>query len=85
MTTIHKMDEKTVAYSKGAVSAILNDCDRILKGDNIVPLTPDDRDKITAAADSMAEETLRVLEFSHKEFLSVEAPDQDAEQGMVFL
>jgi Ca2+-transporting ATPase len=85
MTTIHKMDEKTVAYSKGAVSAILNDCDRILKGDNIVPLTPDDRDKIMAAADSMAEETLRVLAFSYKEFLSTEASDQDTEQGMVFL
>ena len=85
MTTIHKMDEKTVAYSKGAVSAILNDCDRILKGDNIVPLTPDDRDKITAAANSMAEETLRGLAFSCKEFLSTEASDQDAERGMVFL
>ena len=85
MTTIHKMDAKTVAYSKGALSAILNDCDQILKGTNSVPLTSGDRDKIMASADSMEGEALRVLAFSYKEMLSVEAPEQDAEKGMVFL
>jgi Ca2+-transporting ATPase len=85
MTTIHKIDEKTVAYSKGALSAILSVCDRILKGDNTVPLTSGDRDKIIAAADSMAGEALRVLAFSYREILSAEAPEQDAEKGMVFL
>jgi P-type Ca2+ transporter type 2C len=85
MTTIHKIDEKTVAYSKGALSAILNDCDHILKGTNRVPLTSGDREKIMAAADSMAGEALRVLAFSCKEMLSAEAPEQDVEKGMVFL
>ena len=85
MTTIHKMDAKTAAYSKGALSAILNDCDQILKGTNTVPLTSGDKDKIMAAADSMAGEALRVLAFSYKEMLSAEAPEQDAEKGMVFL
>ena len=86
MTTVHKMDKKTVAYSKGALSAILSICDRILKGDNTtVPLTSGDSEKIMAAADSMAGEALRVLAFSFKEMLSEEAPEQDAEKGMVFL
>jgi Ca2+-transporting ATPase len=85
MTTIHKMDAKTAAYSKGALSAILNGCDQILKGTNTVLLTSGDRDKIMAAADSMAGEALRVLAFSYKEILSAEAPEQDAEKGMVFL
>jgi Ca2+-transporting ATPase len=85
MTTIHKIDEKTVAYSKGALSAILSGCDKILKGDNTVPLTSGDREKIMAVADSMAGEALRVLAFSYKEMLSEKTPEQDAEKSMVFL
>ncbi len=84
MTTIHKMDGTTVAYSKGALSSILAKCDSILRGDEIRSLVREDRDKIMAAADSMAVAALRVLAFSYRE-LSGGSSGQNPEKGMIFI
>lgn len=84
MTTIHTVDGMPVAYAKGALGAILPSCGGVLKENGVVPLTEQERIAITAAADAMAAEALRVLAFAYKGLVPG-ATDSDAETGMVFL
>lgn len=84
MTTIHTVDGMPVAYAKGALRAIVPSCTGILMEHGVIPLTEAERVMITAAADTMAAEALRVLAFACKD-LGGGAADKDAETGMVFL
>ncbi|MCL5960063.1 MAG: cation-transporting P-type ATPase [Chloroflexi bacterium] len=61
MATIHREDDKLVAYVKGAPKEVLGICDQIVLDGNIQPLTDDLRKAIVDENDKFALDALRVL------------------------
>lgn len=67
MTTVHKnSDGSVIAYTKGAMDRIIENCNEIVINGTIRPITPADKEKIQAAAKEMATMALRVLALSIK-------------------
>jgi len=80
MTTVHKNSEgRVIAYTKGAMDRIIENCNEIVINGTIRPITQADKDKIQAAAKEMATMALRVLA------LSIKLEDTSAaEENLVF-
>lgn len=82
MTTLHdRRDGALVAYSKGAVDAILPDCTTRALDGREVPLRESDRDVLLALERDLAANGLRVLAVARKRA----ATPHDAERGMTWL
>jgi Ca2+-transporting ATPase len=81
MTTLHKMDGTTVAFSKGAPEILLDSCTRHLTAEGEVPLDPASREQILDVARQMAAEALRVLAVATRSGVIIER----SEQEMTFL
>ena len=81
MTTLHKMDGTTVAFSKGAPEILLDSCTRHLTAEGEVPLDPASREQILEVATQMAAEALRVLAVATRSAVRID----HAEQEMTFL
>jgi Ca2+-transporting ATPase len=61
MTVIRRIGQRQVAYVKGAPDVLVANCINIARGDGARPLTAEDRRRITAANDDLANEAMRVL------------------------
>ncbi len=81
MTTLHDGGGGMIAYSKGAVDAILPDCDTWLRDGRVEIVVAAARSAIVAREREMAAAGLRVLALSRKECAAVD----DAERQMTFL
>jgi Ca2+-transporting ATPase len=81
MTTMHKEESGEVAYSKGAFEVILKSCQKELTAQGEVLLDETRTQAIHKAAQSMAENALRVLAISYKP----QTTKEEAEKDMVFL
>jgi Ca2+-transporting ATPase len=81
MTTLHKMDEKIVAFSKGAPEILIESCTHQLTGHGEVALDSAGKERILEVARQMASEALRVLAVTYRSDAKVES----AEQDMTFL
>lgn len=80
MTTVHRnSDGRVIAYTKGAMDRIIENCDEIIINGVIRPITAEDKEKIQTAAKEMASMALRVLA------LSIKLDDDSAkEENLVF-
>lgn len=80
MTTVHRnTDGRVIAYTKGAMDRIIDNCNEIIINGNIRTITAADKDKIQAAAKEMASMALRVLA------LAIRLDDESAaEENLVF-
>ncbi len=76
MTTVHRIDNRWTAYSKGAVDEMLPLCTHILTSNGVRPITEADKEHITRLCLSMSERALRVLGFAMR-FLPVLPIDDD--------
>ncbi|SDJ90796.1 cation-translocating P-type ATPase [Natronorubrum texcoconense] len=89
MTTVHRTpDGDTVAYMKGAPETVVERCDRELVDGELVELTDERRRELEGRYESFAEDALRVMGFAFRPDVpdsQTEDPDEDLEQGMVFL
>jgi len=81
MTTLHRTDDGTMAYAKGAPEMILQGCDWQLTSKGIERLDANGRAHILETAKEMAGEALRVLGIASKPNAELET----AEKGMTFL
>jgi Ca2+-transporting ATPase len=81
MTTLHRVDNSTIAYAKGAPEIILAACTRQLTSQGEALLDETDGIQILEAAHQMAEEALRVLAVASKAGTTLE----QAEHDMTFL
>ncbi len=81
MTTLHKMDGTTIAFSKGAPEILLDSCTRQLTGEGELPLDPASREQILEVARQMAAQALRVLAVATRSVVRI----KHAEQEMTFL
>jgi len=64
MTTLHKLENSTVSYTKGAVDVLLPNCSHIWTSEGIRPMTDEDRAAIDAQVLSMSNDALRVLAYA---------------------
>jgi len=78
MSTVHKIDDGRVAYSKGAPERILEVCNEELVGTQVTELTERRRKELIVLTEKMARRGYRTLAFSYD-------PDGDMEEDMVFL
>lgn len=84
MSTIHKLENEFVVYSKGSPERILDICSGQLMNDDISPL---DKDKHIQSANDMAKQGYRVIAFATKLLtqLPTEADVELIENDLVFL
>jgi P-type Ca2+ transporter type 2C len=90
MTTIHEVNHKKIAYSKGAPEVILESCSHIFRGGKERELDELDRQKILKASHEMATSALRVLGLSYKPLATGDTAgdpykDKRIERRMVWL
>ncbi|CZT56991.1 Calcium-transporting ATPase 1 [Eubacteriaceae bacterium CHKCI005] len=86
MTTVHRIKDKWIAYTKGAVDEMVPLCTHILTSQGVRPITEDDRIHITKLCLHMSENALRVLGFAMKTLSSVPEEDEDnLEFDMIFI
>ncbi|MEN9219962.1 MAG: HAD-IC family P-type ATPase, partial [Thermostichales cyanobacterium GMQP_bins_62] len=84
MATLHRLsDQETIIYVKGSLEAIVSRCQWQL--DHSGHRQPLDRDRISAVADSMAKQGLRVLAFAQKFCQQQTVDHADVAGGLVFL
>jgi len=84
MTTLHKENSGFSIFSKGAPGTILDNCEKAMYDNKVVPLTLDERKQIRNALETMYSSGLYVLAFSYKENFSSEKVETQ-ENGMTFL
>jgi len=86
MTTLHQVDEKRVAYVKGAPEILLELSSHILKDGDATELTSEGKARVLSVVGEMATDALRVLGLAYREVPSGTALDSEAiETGLVFV
>lgn len=86
MTTVHSVDGKYVAYTKGAVDEMLPLCTHIFTSNGIRLITEKDKENISKLCLTMSEKALRVLGFSVRMIPTVpEDDDENLELDMTFV
>lgn len=84
MTTIHRADDRFVAYHKGAPDVVLPLCSHRQVGEEVVELTDEDRSRILAANEELAAEGLRLLAIAYRS-TKQRLPEEQVERDLVFL
>ena len=77
MTTLHRMPEGLVAYSKGAPEIILEDCTQLMTAEGAQPLDDAGRAQLLETAQAMASQALRVLAVAAKPETSIGLAEHD--------
>ena len=83
MSTKHLIHTVPTIFVKGAIDVLLDRCDNIRIGDEVRPITDEDRKKILAQNEHFSENGLRVLTFAYKEKDEDLAPE--TEHGFTFI
>ncbi|WP_288556946.1 cation-translocating P-type ATPase [uncultured Lactobacillus sp.] len=83
MSTKHLIHTVPTIFVKGAIDVLLDRCDNIRIGDEVRPLTDEDRKKILAQNEHFSENGLRVLTFAYKE--KDEDLSPETEHGFTFI
>lgn len=84
MTTIHKIDDKFTAISKGAPEVIIERCTRVYIHGDFIDITEDHKKEIYDNLEHMQAQALRVLAVAGK-YVDSEKADDTAEDGLTFL
>ncbi len=85
MSSVNRTKEGLIVYTKGAADELLPRCDKILAGDEVRPMTEEDREAVLKTAYAMSEEALRVLGFATRAVDHVPAEGEDVEEGLAFV
>ena len=86
MTTVHRINEKWISYTKGAVDEMLPLCTHILTSEGVRPITEADKENITKLCLSMSEDALRVLGFAMRTLTELPTDDdENVEFDMTFV
>ena len=86
MTTVHRIHEKWVSYTKGAVDEMLPLCTHILTSEGVRPITGADKENITKLCLSMPKDALRVLGFATRTLTELPTDDdENVEFDMTFV
>ena len=83
MSTKHLIHTVPTIFVKGAIDVLLDRCDNIRIGNEVRPITNEDRKKILAQNEHFSENDLRVLTFAYKE--KDEDLTPETEHGFIFI
>lgn len=84
MTTVNKLGQKNIAYTKGAPEIVLSVCNRALIDGRIIRLSKTAKEKILEINEQFAGNALRVLGFAYKE-TGDHISTKETEKDMIFL
>ncbi len=86
MITVNKIDNKKMAYLKGAVEKVLNKSTHIRKKGKVVKITNKDKEKINEIVHDYSSQALRVLSLASKQVTSTDKKgfEKETKQGFVF-
>jgi Ca2+-transporting ATPase len=84
-STIHRIEESFVMYTKGAPDTVLNLCSRIDIDGEVSILTDNAKSKIGETNEQLASQALRVLAFAYKPLPSDADVDESEERDLVFV
>ena len=79
MSTMHKLDDKTITYTKGALDSILKHTKKILDNGNVRDITDKDIEEIYKANKFFSDKALRVLALAYNNL------DEIKEEELVFI
>jgi Ca2+-transporting ATPase len=87
MSTLHKVDDKVVQYTKGAPDEILKLCTHYVSDGKIVEMTDKKREEILSANKEMADNALRVLASAKKVYDACPTfkEPSDIENSLIFI
>ena len=68
MTTLHRMDGRAVAFTKGSCDVLLESCSHILVGGMVRLMGREERRKVLAAMEQMTSQALRVLALAYRDY-----------------
>lgn len=85
MSTLHILESKIYVFTKGALEVLLERSAFIMIGNELKPLTEDKKEEILKLAKGLSEKALRLLAFAYKEVLSIDLPESELEEGLIFL
>lgn len=83
MSTMHKFDDETLMFTKGAPDVILNRSTKILENNKVVELTESKREELLEKNRQYAKEALRVLGFAYKPIAET-AKLENEEEELIF-
>ncbi|MCB0114342.1 MAG: HAD-IC family P-type ATPase, partial [Caldilineaceae bacterium] len=67
MATIHKLEDRPIAFEKGAPDVVIDLCTHVRRGEEVIALTDDLRQRILAVNEEFAGGALRTLAFASRE------------------
>jgi len=86
MTTVHNIEGKITAYTKGAVDEMLPLCTHVLTKNGVVEMSDEYRNKILALVQNMSADALRVLGFAVRTLKKVpENETDDVENNLTYV
>lgn len=87
MSTLHKIDNGFIQYTKGAPDIVIDRCTTYLKDGKIYPLDETYRKEIKAKNKEMADKALRVLALGQKEYSEapIDYTSETAENNLCFV
>lgn len=85
MTTVHRVDNRLTAYTKGAADELLPLCTHIWTSKGVRPITESDREYIVNLYHSMSENALRILGFAMRTLTSIPTENENIEFHLTFL
>lgn len=85
MSTLHKIDDKNIMFTKGALDVILDRVKFIMTSEGIRELTERDKNEILDVNRGLSEYGLRVLSFAYKELNQVKELTLDDEYDYIFI
>ena len=85
MTTVHKQNDGFISITKGAPDILINKCTKIYQNGKVLSLTKEQKDKIKAENENMANEALRVIAVGYKEIEYVKKATPDLEENLIFV
>ncbi len=85
MSTLHLVDGIPTLYTKGAIDVLLDRSTQLLTSHGVVPMTPEERQKISQVNLEMSQRGLRVLAFAYRELDQVRELTLEDEQEFTFI
>lgn len=85
MSTLHKIDNKNIMFTKGALDVILDRVKFIMTSNGVRELTENDKNEILDINRKLSESGLRVLSFAYKELNEVKELNLNDEYNYTFI
>lgn len=85
MTTVNTYDKGFNVFTKGAIDSILKISNKILINGEIKNFTPEEKEKVLKASNSMSDDALRVLALGYKVIDNEHVAIDDLEKDLIFV